>query len=226
MPAKQPSRWRQVGADGAWTLLLSCLLIVATLGTTWLLLLWRVWRMALQTPAQARAQDWIVVLGRQLLGSAVTVEYATRLRRAELLWRAGDGLRIMVLGGHTSEGPFSEAQQGLRFLLQRGLPATAIHTEDRSQHTLENLQNARRLLGGGIEKPMVLITSRYHLARCHALAAGMALPHVMCAAEEDPGTGPGQFLLMLREAFFLHWYLVGRGWSTVIRSRKTLARIS
>lgn len=215
-----------MGIDGLWALFLSCLLLVATLGLSWLAVLWQVWRLAVTTPTDVKAQDWIVVLGKRLLGAAVTLEYAQRLRRASELFAEQPGSKIMILGGFTSEGPFSEAQQGANFLQQRGIPADAMQIEDVSFHTLENLRNARELLGSNLDKPITLITSRYHLARSHALAAGFGLPHQLCAAEERLEIRPAVIWRLCVEAFFLHWYWVGRYWSTVMRNRKNLARIS
>ncbi len=219
-------RLGHLGADGVLTLLLSCLLIICTLGLSWAIAFMRVYLMASRTTTQVKPHDWILVLGKRLLGATVTLEYATRLSRAENIYKADDCSRIMILGGYTSEGPFSEARQGLNYLLQRGLPAADIYTEDRSRHTLENLRNARDLMDGSVEKPLTLITSRYHLARSHALAAGFGLPHQLCAAEERLEPAVPLFWKMCVEAFFLHWYWVGRYWSLLTRNHKSLARIS
>ncbi len=222
----EPTRWQQIGADGAWTLCLSCLLIGATLGLSWLAMMLYVVFLAALSKANVSARDWIVVLGKRLLGSAVTREYATRLRRAELLYRDNPGARIMLLGGHTSEGPFTEAQQGRHFLLQRGIPAEVIQVEEQSLHTLENLQNVRQLVQSSVEQPIVLISSRYHLARSHILADGMGLQHRLCAAEDSLSWSPALLRRLLVESFYLHWYWVGRIWSTLLRNQKSLERIS
>lgn len=215
-----------MGLDGAWTLLLSCTLMVGTLGLSWLAMLLHVWRVASQTPTQLIPKQWIVVLGKRLLGATVTLEYAARLRRAETLYKTAPGAQILVLGGHTSEGPFSEAQQGQNYLRQRGVPVGDIQLEDHSLHTLENLRNARDLLAGRLDQPLTLVTSRYHLARSQALATGLGLPHQLCAAEDELVWCPALCRHLVVESFFLHWYWVGRLWSTWTRNRKSLARIT
>lgn len=226
MAGDKPSRRREIGTDGLWTLCLSCGLITVTLGVSWLLVTWRVWRMAVNATTDVEPLDWIVVLGNRLLGSAISLYFSARLRRAEILYRKNPEARILIHGGRTSEGPFTEAGQGKSFLLQRGVPKAAIHTEDSSLYTLENLQNAKRLLPHTPEKPHVLVTSRHHLARCHTLAQGMQLPHVLCAAEDRWQWRPALLKRLWVEGFYLHWYWVGRIWSTLTRNRKSLARIT
>ena len=215
-----------MGLDGVWTLILSCALLALTAGISWLFTLYKTWRVAVGTPAHADVHDWIVVLGKRLIGATVTMEYAGRLRRAKGLYDEQSNARIMVLGGYTSEGPFSEAQQGKNFRVARGVPETAVHTEDDSHHTLENLQNGRQLMAETLQHPLVLVTSRYHLARSATLASGMNLPVTLCAAEDQWQWSGYGFSRLLIESFFLHWYWTGRIWSTITFNRKSLARIS
>ncbi|MGB1580131.1 MAG: YdcF family protein [Nevskiales bacterium] len=220
----QPRSWRMMGADGAFTLLLSSLIIIFTAGISWLLVSLRVLHMALSTSNRIAPADWILVLGRQLLGGAVTLDYAARLDRAVALAAAQPAARIMVLGGQTSEGPFTEAEQGRRYLLQRGIAADRIHMESASLHTLENLQNARDDLG---EQPgrVLLITSRYHLARSCTLARGLGFDVRPCAAEAQFAWSLRSLWRLLLEAAYIHWYWVGRGWASLIRNQGSLERI-
>lgn len=219
-------RWQQLGPVGAWTLLLSTLLVVGSAGLSWLLMFWHARQVAVRTPTSVPVHGWILVLGKRLLGATVTCEFAERLRRAETLYRAADKADIMVMGGHTAEGPFSEAEQGRNFLLQRGLPADRLHCEDISHHTLENLQRGRHLLGAHAQQPLVMVTSRSHMARSLAMARGMGLPVVPCAAEEAWQWSLRAFWRLGVESLMLHWYWVGRLWSTLTRNQKSLARIS
>lgn len=217
--------WRMIGADGAFTLFLSTLIILLTAGLSWLLACLRVLQVALTSSNRIAPADWILVLGRQLLGSAVTLDYAARLDRAVAVASSQPQARIMVLGGKTSEGPFTEADQGRRYLMQRGIDAGRIHMESGSLHTLENLQNAREQLG---EQPgrVLLITSRFHLARSCTLAAGLGLDVRPCAAESGFQWSLRRLARLLLEAAYLHWYWVGRAWASLTRNQESLARIS
>jgi uncharacterized SAM-binding protein YcdF (DUF218 family) len=220
------NRWAMIGSDGAFTFLLSNLLIVATAGGS---LLWQageVRRIARATPAAIDPPDVLVVLGARLHGNAVTAEYADRLRRAANLVRRSERCSILIVGGRTGEASVSEAEQGRRYLIEAGIPAGRILVEDRSAHTLENLRHARVMLRQRSREPLALITSRYHLARSGALARGLQLQPALCAAEEGWRDGAVAALRLLREGYLLHWYRVGKMWSEWTGNRRSLAKIS
>lgn len=217
---------RMVGADGLVTLALSSLVIVATAGMTLAWALREVHQAARSAPPLPPSADTALVLGFRLHGQAVSPEFAGRLARASRLYQRGYIRRILVLGGRTDRaGPLSEAEQGRRFLIGRGLPAEAVLVEEDSVHTLENLRNARAKLKSG-SAPVILVTSRYHLARSLAMAAGFGLKPVPCPAEDRLAHTPGTLLRLIREAFFLHWYRVGSTWSRWTGNASSLARIS
>jgi len=214
-----------MGWDGLAMLALSNLLLLATLGLSGLWLLRQVWRIARDAPVAGVDGDWIVVLGARLIHDQVAPGYARRLRRAAALYHADPRRRILLVGGHTG-GSVSEAERGREFLLELGLPAASLFIEDQSLNTLDNLRQARRLLAGDRVRPFVLVTSRYHLARSQALARGLDLQPVLCAAEDRLRLKPWTLWRLGLEAWYLHWYEVGKAWSRWTRNRHSLARIT
>jgi len=69
------------------------------------------------------------------------------------------------------------------------------------------------MLGREQAEPVVLVTHRYHAARVATLAEGLGIRHAIVAA--DPPSGWRLGLAKLgREAYMLHWYLVGRTLAT------------
>ena len=214
-----------MGWDGLAMLALSNLLLLATLGLSGLWLLRRVWRIARDAPVAGVDGDWIVVLGARLIHDQVAPGYARRLRRVAALHQADPRRRILLVGGHTG-GSVSEAERGREFLLELGLPAASLFIEDQSLNTLDNLRQARRLLAGDRVRPFVLVTSRYHLARSQALARGLDLQPVLCAAEDRLRLKPWTLWRLGLEAWYLHWYEVGKAWSRWTRNRHSLARIT
>ncbi len=220
------ARQRGMGWDGLVMLLLSNLMLLATLGLSGLWQFRRVWRIARDAPATvAEKGGWVVVLGLRLQHDQVTLDYARRLQRAAALYQA-DPRRWLLLVGGRAGGTVSEAERGRQFLLERGVPADRLFVEDQSLNTLENLRQARRLLMGGEQRSWVLVTQRYHLARVQALARGLGLQPRLCAAEERLRHDPGTLWRLALEAYYLHWYDVGRIWSRWTRNRKSLARIT
>lgn len=214
-----------VGADGLLTLILSNLLILATAGLSWLWQLVCVHRVAREASAGAPPTDLAMVLGYRLRRNQVTAEYAARLDRARLLLMAEGVHRILVVGGRTGHADASEAEAGRQFLCARGVPAEAILLEQHSRHTLENLRHARAALNLGSSE-FVLITSRYHLARSLTLARGLDLRPIPCAAEPKLSYTCATTFKLAQEAYFLHWYHVGKTWSRWTGNHKSLARIS
>lgn len=224
-PGRRFSRQRDMGWDGLAMLVLSNLVLVATAGMSGLWMLYRVWRTARDAPFAGVEGDWVVVLGARLLHDRVAPGYARRLRRAAALYRADPRRRILLVGGPTG-GSVSEAARGGEFLRELGLPASSLFVEEQSLNTLDNLRHARQLRAEIRERPFVLVTSRYHLARSEVLARGLELRPVLCAAEERLRYGPALLWRLGLEACYLHWYAVGKAWSRWTGNRRSLARIT
>lgn len=224
MTAAGPRRrlWRMVGADGYWALLLSTLVATASLGTTALISLLRVYVIAARTTTRPREIDGIVVFGHALEQGALSQTFAVRLERALALAHQFPGVPIILLGGQTTASR-SEAATGRDYLLAQGLPDHRILLEEGSRYTLENLQQARRYLTA-LARP-AFITSRYHLARVHSCATGMKLAHVPIAAEDQLTLSLPLFWHLTREAAYLHWYHVGRLWAELTRNQHSLERL-
>ena len=215
-----------IGKDGLVTLVLSNLLILATAGLSWLWQLGCVHRVARRAADSAPALELAMVLGFRLKDNGVCREYAQRLDRARVLLSARTVQRVVIVGGRTGNAEASEAAMGKQFLVARGVPESAILLEESSRHTLENLRHARATIRLDKGAKFVLITSRYHLARSLALALGLNLRPLPCAAEARLSYDPRTIFKLAREAYFLHWYHVGRIWSRWTGNRKSLARIT
>jgi vancomycin permeability regulator SanA len=213
--------FHQLGRDGLFTLALSILVIAATAGLSLLLAGMAVFRRAWGSPAVIPACDLLLVPGHRLEENRPVRVFTQRLDRACQLFAQGLVGRILVLGGRTGANSLSEAELGRSYLLGCGVPASALEAECSSRHTLENLRMARDHMGSSNPR-LGLVSSRYHLARCLALAAGLGLHPAPCAAEERPALRLHDWL---REAFFLHWYHTGRLWSELTRNEASLKRI-
>jgi uncharacterized SAM-binding protein YcdF (DUF218 family) len=167
------------------------------------------------------------VLGTLPEGEAPGPVFRTRLDRARALAAADPGLQVAVLGGVTRPGAPPEGVVGTRYLREAGLCPRRMVAETRSRHTLENLREFRAALPAGEidPRPVLLVTSRTHLARALRMAAGLGLAALPCAAE-GPGGLRGAWRRLPAEAFLLHWYVVGSRFARLTRSRRMLARIS
>jgi uncharacterized SAM-binding protein YcdF (DUF218 family) len=172
--------------------------------------------------------DAILVLGRALVADQPTAVFRARLAHAAELWRAGWAPEIVVSGGWTGDATRSEASAGRELLLDWGIPAAAVWTEDGSRHTLENLRHVRAASRGRGLGRYLLVSDPLHLARAATLARGLALDFVCAPALTAPPRRASArwWLRAWREAFLLHWYHVGLAYSRAIGSERLLARVT
>ena len=225
IPTKSRRR-SAIGMDGVATLILSNLVLVVSLASMYCWQLLNIVRLARAAPIKAPSNATLIVLGMRLRGDRITADYRSRLQRAYSLNAENEARRILVLGGPSGDGSFSEAERGREFLLSKGVPAAKIIMEQSSRDTLENLRHARAMLERPDQGACVLITSRYHLARTRCIAAGLGLRPVLCAAEDRLKLTPRILWRLLMEAYYLHWYRVGVAWSKLTGWRAALDRVS
>jgi uncharacterized SAM-binding protein YcdF (DUF218 family) len=219
-------RFRDLGWDGQFTFALSNLTLVVTAGLSGIASFTRVWRVAWRTPATATGMDAILVPGLRITSRELPGDFVLRLERAERLLRASAAAPIVLLGGKTSNKAPSESRAAKAFLTRRGVSEERLVLEETSRNTLANLRAARDLArqnGWGV---VAIVSNRYHLARLDLLAKGLGLDHHLCAAEDRPVTLAARLPRLIAEAYFVHWYVVGRLWATLTRNRKSLERIS
>lgn len=215
-----------IGGDGWFTLLLSTAIIIISGGLT---LIWQgsvVLRHAYRSTSELHDRiELILVPGMQLVHDMPSYDYRLRLQRAYALYRR-HGAPLLLMGGHTGNNLITEALAGRQSLLKEGVTADAMMLEDSSRNTLENLRNAREQLRSVNIKRIALVSNRYHLARCKALASGLGMTPQLCAAEGVNRLPLKLWPRLLLEAYYLHWYHTGKIWSRLTRNRHNLARIS
>lgn len=224
--ARLVSRLGTIGADGLLTLLLSNIVLAATLGLSLAWPLRHVVRTARNAPVVVPPGSMLVILGMHLSDGTVTRDYALRLERARQLYSDDNSRYILIVGGVTGTAALSEAEAGSDYLVSRGVRAEKILVEEASRHTLENLRNARSLMKSrGVDR-FSMISSRYHLARSQIIAQGLGMNPDLCGAEDQFRLQAAGLPRLLLEACYLHWYYTGAIWSRLTRSKKSLERIS
>jgi len=213
--------------DGLWTLLLSILIIIATAAIPLFLTYLHVLRTARSSPESANGCSGCFVFGKKLVDGAVDKEYQLRLERALRLIQQQPECLVLLLGGTTSAGEPSEAESGLLYLQQRGLPGQHnIRLEEQSKNTLDNLRNARQILQQEQLNQVALISNRYHLARCRLIANSLKIRHTLCAAEPALNCNPEMLLKLFIEAAYIHWFVVGKTWARLTGNGRMLARVT
>ncbi len=218
--------WRHLGDRDVWhSLLVTALAVVLSGGLLWLYVFLRTVHLARVAPLRPRAAATLLLFGKRLDAGAIDADYVARLSRALALVREGP-YALLLLGGHTGAG-LSEAAAALQWLQQHGLPTEAdVRCEDASTDTLENLRNARDLLGPDAAERIALVSSRYHLPRCLMLARSLGLDAEIVAAEPRLRGNASLLVRLVLEASYCLWLGVGRRWAQLIGHQRMVDRVT
>lgn len=205
-------------------------LLIATLGCLlsggllYLFYLHRVLRFARSSSAELMAAEQrpvVLLFGKHSPDGRPDRDFRHRIDRALALSRQFPSMRLLLLGGGP---PPSEAEVARRALIQGQLPdSVSLELEDESRDTLQNLRHARQLLEQQ-HSAVVLLSNRYHLARCALFADGLNMPRQLCAAESTwRWRDSGKALL---EALYCMWIDIGRRWAKLIGHQRMLSKVS
>ena len=219
--------WRHLGdRDVRHSLVVAALACAATGGLLWLAWFARALWLAARTGVEAPGARTLLLFGKKLQRGQPDAEYEARIRRLHALVVADASRRVLLLGGTSGIGP-TEASAACARLVELGLPADAdVQREDTSTDTLENLRNARALLGAATREPVALISSRYHLARCALLARALGFDAHPVAAEAQLALRPRVILRIALEAGYCLWLDIGTRWARLIGHRRMLERVT
>ena len=214
-----------MGSEGLWALLISILLLAGSFSLTFWPAFIYVIVLARRTNITSESQI-LLVLGERLKQNSPGVNYIARLQRAYSIYSTQKISQIFIVGGITGDAVISESACGKNYLLKKNIPESIITIEDKSLHTLENIRNVRVMLSNPDTDKLCIITNRFHLARAGTLASGLGVNYDLCAAEDKFENSMQQWLVILREAFFIHWYFTAKYWAILIRHKATLKRIN
>ncbi len=213
--------------DALQGLVIALLLLTATGGLLYVYYAIRVWNLARRAPAwpelDPQRPTRLLLFGKRCEDGEPDADFQRRIQRALALAGRHPQLELLLLGG----GPHpTEAEVAARELRAAGLKESArITLEDQSRDTLENLRHARQLLREG-QGEVLLLSSRYHLARCSLFAHWLGIEHSLCAAEERWAPSWSERGRLLLEAAYMVWVECGRFWARLLRSERMLAKVS
>lgn len=223
---RNPAWRRHLRDPDVWhALVIASIALVGSAGVAWLLHFRQVWQRARSTPSTPPQPGHVLLFGKRLRDGHADVDLHARIECAHRLLQTDHVVSLILLGGST-DGGRSEAAVAHELLMARNLPTQVpVRLEEASGDTLENLRNARDLLAGSNDAQIVLLSSRYHLARCALLARSVGLPHVLCAAETHWQPGVRDWLLMSKEASLGLWLDAGIRWARLIGHRRMLSKL-
>jgi vancomycin permeability regulator SanA len=195
-------------------------------GLVYLGYLLHVLRVARSAPCLPARGECVLLFGKHAPHGRIDRDFDARLDRAVLLWHARSPGTLVLLGGGAANEP-SEAEIARRELLARGVDAgVALQLEAQSRDTLQNLRNARQMLGDAVRGRVTLLSNRYHLARCALFARQLGFDVELCAAEASLTWRPRTLLRLVGEAGYLCWADIGTRWARFIGNDRMLARVT
>lgn len=192
------SRRQRTGWLG-WLWRLFLLVIAWLLGVT-------AWIVFVGERDQATRADAIIVLGAAAYDAKPSPVFEERIRHGLDLYRAGYAPLLIFTGGYGGSGArFSESQVARRYALREGVADDAILIETASRNTVQNLREARRLMGQrGIHR-VIIVSDPLHMARALRLAKAMGIDAL---GSSTPSTRFRSFRtswrFLVQEIYFFH----------------------
>lgn len=113
-----------------------------------------------------RDADVIVVMGAAQYDGRASALLESRLEHALRLWNdEGRAPLIAVTGGAMEGDRFTEAAVGRKWLIDKGVPDSAIISEDVGRSTWESIEALASVLRDNSVRTAIVVTSDYHAAR-------------------------------------------------------------
>lgn len=159
--------------------------------------LWQVWSTG--RAAEERNVDAIVVMGAAQYDGRPSPQLAARLDHVVELWDEGRAPLVVVTGGNQEGDRFTEASASATYLVDRGVPASAIVQEDSGSTTYESLANARALVPESVETVLV-VTDPYHALRTRLTADEVGFLAYVAPAPDSVVDGAAEVRRELAEA--------------------------
>ena len=119
--------------------------------------------------------DAIMVLGAAQWDGVPSPVLAARLAHALDLWKAGVAPVIVVTGGKQPGDRTTEASVSADWLIERGVPDSAIRREVQGRNTWESIAASARFLKDEGRTRVVLVSDPYHALRTKGIADEVGL---------------------------------------------------
>jgi uncharacterized SAM-binding protein YcdF (DUF218 family) len=144
--------------------------------------------------------DAIVVLGAAQYDGRPSPQLAARLDHVLDLYDEGVAPVVMVTGGNQPGDRFTEAEASADYLVDRGVPASAIMREDAGHTTFESLDAAADQLLAADLHDVVVVTDPYHSLRSRLIAEEVGLDASLSPTPTSVVKGWASFRREIEEA--------------------------
>lgn len=148
--------------------------------------------------AEPHKADAIVVLGTAQYNGRPSPVFRARLDRALELYEEGYAPLLVMTGGNMPGDVYTEAETGAQYLIDRGVPESAIVWENTSRNTWDNFALADPVMQERGVSSVLIVSDGFHLLRAELIARSLGYTAYGAAATDSP-LGTGNFFYVLRE---------------------------
>jgi uncharacterized SAM-binding protein YcdF (DUF218 family) len=180
------------------TILLGLLTLGVLFGVYLLVTLFQVWSTGRSD--QTRPVDAIVVLGAAQYDGRPSPQLRARLDEVVRLWPQGHAPIVVVTGGSQPGDRFTEAEASARYLIDQGVPESAIVYENEGRSTFESLESVADILQARGGQTVLLVTDPFHSLRSRLIAEEVGLDGYVAPTSTSVVRGARSVWLHVREA--------------------------
>ncbi len=173
------------------------LVVVLALGY-YLISLYQVWDTGRSD--QARPVDAIVVLGAAQYDGRPSPQLGARLDHVIELWPQGLAPLVVGTGGSRPGDRFTEAEASAQYLVERGIPESAIVLANEGSDTFSSLEATATVLRERGLGTVLLVTDPYHSLRSRLIAEEVGLRSYVSPTPTSVVTGQASLRRHLQEA--------------------------
>lgn len=187
-------------------ILLGVVAVVAVIGVTFV----AVWRAA-HTDDASRIDhtDVIIVLGAAQYSGTPSPVFVGRLEQAANLYDQGRSTRVLVVGANQPGDQQTEAEAGREWLIDKGLPSSAVFADPQGNTTYESLQGAAAFMRERGLESAFLVSDPWHNLRVKKMASDLGIQAYASATWHSAARSEGTRLDgYLRETFAYLYYRI------------------
>jgi len=152
--------------------------------------------------------DCAIVLGGAAWHDKPSPVFRERLNHAIKLYLEGRVEALVLTGGKGDGATYSEGEVAREYCLERNVPEEALFMEGNSTTTIQNLEEARKILAGQDFRSALVVSDPWHLKR------GVLIARRQGIKASPSGTTTSRFQSLksrtrftLRELYLYHRYL-------------------
>lgn len=127
-----------------------------------------IWRYGLRQDRQK--SDIAIILGAAASDSKVSPVFRERINHGIWLYKNGYVKKLLLTGGTAEGNTHSDAYIAMQYTLSQGVPREAILLEEESTITLENLNNAKKIMAREGYSSATIVSDPLHMKRSLYLA--------------------------------------------------------